>query len=174
MNDSNNTDKLETTKTKSFTERFFELEDHANQTTDLFLKFAQSMQELQLDMSRLRSDLDGVLDSTGALISLMNEGKPVTKDSLVERILEDRAMSIEANVALAVTDKKIIATEAIANDDSMLAYKIKDRVRYAYNKVGNLEDALRTGLVGKKKGDMVENVEILGVYEAASTQPANS
>lgn len=154
-------------KAKTFTERFFELEEHAEKTTELFLQFMQTLQEIRMDMAQMRGDIDGLLDSTSAVIKLLDSGKTVNKDAIVETILTDRAAAIEANVKGAVLDNKIVETEEVKNDESMVAYRIKDKVRYAYNKVGNLEPSLKTGLVSKKKGDMVEDVEILGVYEIA-------
>lgn len=165
MSDSNN--QQQPTTAKSFTQRFFELEEHAEKTTEIFLSLMQTMQEMRLEMDRLRNEVDGLMDSTSATIQLLHDGKKVTKDAIVDKILEDRATAIEMNVETAVKENKIVKVESVSGNESMISYKIKDKVRFAYNKVGFLEEALRNSMVGKKAGDVVDGVEILGVYEIA-------
>lgn len=169
MSDSNTTTPSTTTqppKQKSFTERFFELENFANEATDMMLKILRASGALEQRLAETRSELDGAMDSIGAVISLLEKGKSVTRETVIDQILLERSEALKANVLAFLADKMIVEAESVTSDETMIAYKIDGKARYAYNKVGNLEEALRSQLIGKAKGDKVEDLEILGIYEA--------
>lgn len=160
------------TPQKTFTERFFELEQFANNVSDMMLKMLSASAQLENRVGKLQSDLEGTIDSMGAMINLLKEKAEISEEAIINRLIEEKAKVVQSNVVQAVEKKMIAESDVVKNEETMIAYKVEGATKYAYNKISNLEASLKSELLGKVKGDVVKGLEILGVYEAVKPTAA--
>jgi hypothetical protein len=151
---------------KTFTERFFELEQFANNVSDMMRKMLSASAGLENKVGKLQSDLEGTIDSMGAMINLLKEKAEISEEAIINRLIEEKAKVVQSNVVQAVEKKMIAESDVVKNEETMIAYKVEGATKYAYNKISNLAASIKAELLGKVKGDVVKGLEILGVYEA--------
>ena len=158
---------------KTFTQRFQEIEKSTYQMQYVLQFHSQIMQNLVKELTEAKETLKAVREVSGAMMKLAADGKPATQDNIALKIAEMQAENFKQIIANDLKENRIKPIEAVKDNRDLIVFSTTD-VLYGYQLLETFKEE-KAELMGKKVGDKVGNVTIVGLYEevvAAPQQPA--
>lgn len=155
-------------KPRSYTERFMDLEEtvnkliytsnfHTNTIMDMVERFESVMEQLKI--------LNTVRNTLTAMLKLSEEGIPATLDNVAKKVMKLQAEDQRNRIKDDVDAKVLLPIDAIKDDNTVIAFESLPELEYSHGTLSSFKGETKDGLVGKKVGDVVGNVTILGIYE---------
>jgi hypothetical protein len=148
----------------TFTERFQQIEKTVG-----YLAYQNEMLQRALEgilaSAELQSqDMDTLRYTSKALIDLSVEKKAITMDAVVERITVYQSEAIQKRLENDLKEGFLKETETPETEQDIISFKTPDIV-FGVNSLSLYKEKAKE-FFGKKKGDVVEGIEILGIYRS--------
>lgn len=152
---------------RSYTERFLDMENavnkliyasnfHTNTLVDVMERMESFLTQVKM--------LDTVRNTLAAIMKLSERGEPFTLDNVARQVAKLQAESERNRIQSEVDNKALLPIEEV-KENSVIAFESLPEIEYGHGTLNSFEGETKTGLLGKKVGDVVGNVKILGVYE---------
>lgn len=160
------------TAPKTALERMNEMEKALENLTYVVQYQAQALQELGKSMSKLLNDANLLSMTVNSIIKLSEENKVSTTENVVLKMQELETEALKLHVKRLVETGTLVSADSIEDAEHAIVYKTSD-ISYGLTTIADLADEeLKTQIIGKKAGDVVNNLTIVEVYKrpAPSTQ----
>lgn len=160
-----------TTKVKTYTERFNEMENQLaslvqlyNEANQAFSITASIIQDLSTQVRLLNDQLQAVYD-------LSESGVALTRQSVTEQINTRRVKKVQEMLDKDEAAGIIKKVESVQTENDIVVYESED-VSMAFKAAAAFEaDGLKTeDLIGKKVGDSVGSIKVKQIYQIVELQ----
>ena len=168
-------------------ERLDALEVAFSQQSEMLTATARRVGEMEIIMyniSRENEMLKDALQLTheklDAVITLQNEGQPLSTDNINAKVTEMKELALKQKIDDMVENGNIEPVDTVEENSLIVSRElskegelVNPRLQFM---VGRLVEELKSKFVGKKAGDMVEgegdklNIEILEIYKVVEQQ----
>lgn len=159
---------------KTFTQRFQEMEKAVFQQQYVIQFHSNVMKDLIKELQEAKEAVDGVRKVLSATMKLAEEGTVATQVAIADKITQLQAEGYKATVDKDLKENRIRVIDAIKDNRDLVVFQSLE-VLYGYNLVEQFPDEnVRKEMMGKKVGDTVGGMTILGLYEevpAPAAQP---
>jgi len=155
---------------KSYLEQFSDLQKNMESVFQILLRQQQMIQTLEQQLANVDRFAAATGDMAEAIVSLMENGKTVTKSSVLETVSKLEIDRLKIQVQKQIEEKKIVAIESVESPESILSIESDTEFGFIFNTASRLEEALGESLTGKKVGDSVKSFKITAIYKVNQPQ----
>lgn len=166
MNSNNET--TQTQGSRSFLERFTSLENAVSQHDEALVLVMQSLQKAASQQADNNTSMQALAEAFGALIGLLKDGAQVSEDALAARIVQNQSDELKKQLDSLVAQGELLPAEEILSEDNDFTFEVEGKIPFAFGSVKQQDPAVRSTFVGKKAGDLVNDMKILAVYKRKS------
>lgn len=165
-------------KTKTYVERFAELEEvvasfgHAFSDVGSSLNYINNNTALlTADVNALNAKVDSLSATLLAMMQLIDEKKRATTENVAKRMSENNANELKKRVEAMESTGEISKVDSVDGDSCLVTFKNKEDVLFGYQLVKDIpSNEVKEQMSGKKSGDEIKlsetlSVEILNVYK---------
>lgn len=178
MSDSN-LEKAPAPKARSYTERFSDMEDMVNKliyASNFHTNtIADIVERMDTTLTRLNA-LDVMRNTINAVMKLAEKNLPPTLDNVALEISKMQAQFERDRIQADIDAKILSPADEILGDTNVITFESLPEIEFGHGTLASFQGETKTGLLGKKVGDVVGNVKILGVYsvnESTTKEPSN-
>jgi hypothetical protein len=140
----------------------------------ILLRQQQMIQSLEQQLANVDRFAAATGDMAEAIVSLMENGKAVTKSSVLDTVSRLEIDRMKIQVQKQIDEKKIVAIESVESPESLLSIESDSEFGFVFNTAARLEEVLGESLIGKKVGDAVKSFKITAIYKVNQPQPEPS
>ena len=152
-------------KPKTYTERFTEMEDVVGRLIYVSNFHTKTLAEMVQRMDAVSQTLENIRNTVNAMIHLSEAKQPITFDGIVSKILQLQTEASKKSLQEDLAKGLIVATDVVKDDNTIVAFSSSPDIEYGLSAIASFPEEIRKQLVGKKVGDLVNNVTILEIYE---------
>lgn len=153
-------------KAKSWTERFLDVEQNINQMIFAINFHGRSIKSMLGQMDNMANELDNlnmVKKSVNAMLKLSEEGKAISTESVVTKIVEIEQEQTKARLKADVEAGRLIATDTVTAGDELVEFNSASE-GYGLIGLSKSTDEVKQSFLNKKVGDVVGQMTIIGLY----------
>ena len=150
---------------QTFTQRFQEIERTVYQMQYVLQFHSQIIQNMVEEIKVAKKDLDAVKEVTNANMKLAEGQEWGTSENIATKVTQLQAEAYKKVVDTDLAEGRIRTIDALKDARDLVVFSTPD-VLYGYQLLETFKDEqVRRDLMGKKAGDTVGEMTILGVYE---------
>lgn len=165
--EANNVKTEEIKKPLTFTERFNAVEQTVANLAYMSSFQNKATRETINRLAELENLLKAVVESITAIMKLSQEGKTFSEENIATEIVTLAKASVKEKLTRDLQSGEIVKAEAIENDMSIVEFESSKENGIVL--VAALAEEYKKDIIGKKIGDNVGDLTILGVYQYAKT-----
>ena len=157
---------------KTFTQRFQEIERTVYQMQYVLQFHSQILQNMLSDIKELKEGVGAIKEVTNPNMKLAAEQVWGTQDAIAAKVTQLQAEAYRKVVEQDLADNKIRSIDALKDPRDLVVFTTPD-VLYGYQLLETFKDEqVRSDLMGKKVGDKVGDMTLLGIFEEVVAVPA--
>lgn len=154
---------------KSYTERFADMEVAIARMSYVVNFHTNAMADMMTRMEEMLTTLNTLRNSQAATMKLAEEGVTATFENVTNKILKLQAQAHKESIEKDLADGVIVKSDEVRTGSSIIAYESLPEIEYGQGILAMFPKEDQPLLLGKREGDTVNSMKILGVYEQAPT-----
>lgn len=166
------------TRQKTYLERFQELESSVSKLGFVSNFQVNALQEILQQINQMADNFSMVRDTVNSMIKLMETDQKVTMENIATKMVELQNESQKKRIKADLDNGNLLVMESVKDDSSILEFSVDPDIAYGVSPVSAMPEEAKKELLGKKVGDTVAGVKVLGIYEInpekLTQQPENS
>lgn len=150
---------------KTFTQRFQEIERSVYQMQYVLQFHSQILQNMLQDIKETKEGMVAVKEVINANMKLAADQQWGTQDNIALKVTQLQADAYKQVVEADLAANRIRVIDALKDGKDLVVYSTPDTL-YGYQLLETFKDEqVRKDLMGKKAGDKVGEMTVIGVYE---------